>query len=114
MKKNISYRDKLLELAEIYKISDIKNYNRNKKYLTTAQIEHILKKNKVPIPSERNKSILEIHTKKIIKPIHSAGNKFSGFFNNVGKNINKSYNLFFKNIFNFLIIFKNWYYNLFL
>jgi hypothetical protein len=68
MKKNISYRDKLLELASIYKINDIRNYTRNKKYLTTAQIEHILKKNNVPIPNEINKSIYEIHSKKIINP----------------------------------------------
>ena len=34
MKKNISYRDKLLELASIYRINDIRNYTRNKKYLT--------------------------------------------------------------------------------
>ena len=57
MKKNLSYRDKLLELASIYKISEIKNYEKSKKYLTTPQIEHILKKNKVPIPTEVNKSI---------------------------------------------------------
>ena len=74
MKKNISYRDKLLELALIYKINDIKLYIKNKKYLTTAQIEHILKKNKVPIPNEFNKSIIEIHKKKITTPF------FSGFF----------------------------------
>ncbi len=47
MKKNLSYRDKLLELAEIYKISEIQNYIKRKKNLTTHQIEHILKKNNV-------------------------------------------------------------------
>jgi hypothetical protein len=57
MKKNLSYRDKLLELSKIYKIFEIKNYIKNKKYLTTAQIEHILKKNKVPIPTDINKNI---------------------------------------------------------
>ena len=31
MKKNISYRDKLLELAHIYKISEIQNYIKRKK-----------------------------------------------------------------------------------
>ena len=59
MKKNLSYRDKLIELAEIYKISEIQLYERNKKYLTTAQIELILKKNKVPIPTELKKNIFE-------------------------------------------------------
>ena len=52
MKKNISYRDKLLDLAQIYNISEVKNYIKNKKKLTTPQIELILKKNKVPIPTE--------------------------------------------------------------
>ncbi len=69
MKKTISYRDKLLELARIYNIVDIKSYIRSKKNLTTAQIEHILKKNKVPIPTEIHKSILEIQSKKITRPI---------------------------------------------
>ena len=46
MKKNLSYRDKLLELASIYKISEVQNYIKRKKNLTTHQIEHILKKNK--------------------------------------------------------------------
>jgi len=81
MKKINSYRDKLLELASIYKISDIKNYTKNKKYLTTAQIEHILKKNKVPIPTEINKSILEIHSKKIIKPVNEVGSVIGNFVN---------------------------------
>ena len=76
MKKNISYRDKLLELASIYKINDIKLYIKNKKYLTTAQIEHILKKNKVPIPNEFNKSIIEIHKKKITTPFFNIGSFF--------------------------------------
>ena len=31
MKKNLSYRDKLLELAQIYKISEIQNYIKRKK-----------------------------------------------------------------------------------
>ena len=59
MKKNISYRDKLLELAHIYKISEIQNYIKRKKNLTTSQIEHILKKNKVPIPKEFNVGFFE-------------------------------------------------------
>jgi Bax protein len=98
MKKNISYRDKLLELARIYNISDIRTYIKNKKNLTTAQIEHILKKNKVPIPTEINKSILEIHSKKISRPInllikninykaHSANRKSFNFLFNKIKSI---------------------------
>ena len=80
MIKNLSYREQLLELARIYKIHDIKIYIRSKKYLTTAQIEHILKKNKVPVPKEINKSILEIHSKKIIKPFSSFQESVINFF----------------------------------
>lgn len=81
MKKNTSYREKLIELANIYKVSDVINYIKNKKYLTTAQIEHILKKNNVPIPTEINKSILEIQTKKIKKPISYLSRSVSDYFN---------------------------------
>jgi len=81
MKKIITYRDKLLELAKIYNISEIRNYIRNKKYLTTIQLELILKKNKVPIPKEINKNILEIHSKKIKKPFFVAGSLLSHLVN---------------------------------
>ncbi len=83
MKKNLSYRDKLLELATIYRVSEVNNYTRNKKYLTTPQLEHILKKNKVPIPTEINKSLLEIQVKKISKPVYQTGNKITGFFGSI-------------------------------
>jgi len=83
MKKNLSYRDKLLELSRIYKISEVQAYDRNKKYLTTPQIAHILKKNKVPIPTELNKSIFEIQGKKIFKPIYLTGNKIGDFFSSI-------------------------------
>ena len=83
MNKNLSYRDKLLELAKIYKISEVKSYLKDKKYLTTPQLEHILKKNKITIPTEVNKSILEIQAKKITKPIYSTGNKIGNFFSSI-------------------------------
>ena len=59
MVKNLSYREKLLELSRIYKISEIQNYIKRKKNLTTSQIEHILKKNKVPIPKDFNVGFLK-------------------------------------------------------
>ena len=90
MKKNTSYREKLIELANIYKVTDIINYIKNKKYLTTAQIEHILKKNNVPIPTEINKSIIEIQTKKIKKPISSLSRSVSDYFNSLIKVFLKS------------------------
>ena len=52
MKKKLSYRDKLLELAYIYNVKEIQDYTKNRKNLTTGQIELILKKNKIVIPKE--------------------------------------------------------------
>ena len=102
MKKNLSYREKLLELSKIYKISEVNSYIRNKKYLTTPQIEHILKKNKVPIPTEINKSLLEIQVKKISRPVYSTGNKINNFFGDVWSFSIKLVFKFFKSILNFL------------
>ena len=83
MKKSISYRDKLLDLAKIYNIYEVKNYIKNKKYLTTGQLELILKKNKVPVPTELNKNILQIHSKKITKPFNQVGSATSNFIKSI-------------------------------
>ena len=45
MKKKLSYRDKLLELAYIYNVKEFKDYIKSRKNLTTGQLELILKKN---------------------------------------------------------------------
>ena len=50
MKKVISYRQKLIELARIYKIDSVLNKNVK---LTTYEIELEILKNKIPIPSRR-------------------------------------------------------------
>tara|TARA_Y100001936_G_C16088621_1_gene684006 strand:+ start:3043 stop:4563 length:1521 start_codon:yes stop_codon:yes gene_type:complete len=52
MKKKLSYRDKLLELAYIYDVKEIQDYTKRRKNLTTGQIELILKKNKIVIPKD--------------------------------------------------------------
>ena len=52
MKKKLSYRDKLLELAYIYNVKEIQDYVKRRKDLTTGQIELILKKNKIIIPKD--------------------------------------------------------------
>ena len=77
MKKNLSYRDKLLELGRIYKITEIQNYIKRKKNLTTQQIELILKKNNVPIPKDFNVSFFK---KSITNPISRAGKEVSGIY----------------------------------
>ena len=51
MKKEVSYREQLLELSKLYKIPEVKSYLRSKKNLTTSQIELILLKNKIPLPA---------------------------------------------------------------
>ena len=50
MKKIVSYRQKIIELARIYKIEKVLDINQK---LTTYEIELELLKNKVPIPSRR-------------------------------------------------------------
>ena len=86
MKKNLSYRDKLLELAQIYKISEIQNYIKRKKNLTTSQIELILKKNNVPIPKDFNVGFFE---KNISKPFSKAGREVSGIYDDTTGGIGK-------------------------
>jgi len=65
MKKDIPYRDQLIELSKLYKLKDIKSYLKSKKHLTTSQIELILLKNKIPLPahSYNKKKISEIKFK---------------------------------------------------
>ena len=68
MKKKLSYRDKLLELAYIYNVKEIQEYTKRRKNLTTGQIELILKKNKIIIPKEFKTSFFkENFTKPISK-----------------------------------------------
>ncbi len=86
MKKNLSYRDKLLELGKIYKISEIQDYIRRKKNLTTHQIEHILKKNNVPIPKDFNVSFFK---KTFSNPITKAGKEVTGFYNETTGGVGK-------------------------
>ena len=86
MKKNLSYRDKLLELVRIYKISEVQNYIKRKKNLTTHQIEHILKKNNVPIPKDFNISFFK---KSISNPITKAGREVSGFYNDTSEGVGR-------------------------
>ena len=68
MKKVISYRQKLIELARIYKIDQI--FNKDVK-LTTYEIELILLKNKVPIPSRRGYFSHKI-INEVFKPIYAS------------------------------------------
>jgi|TARA_B110000211_G_scaffold188475_1_gene214380 Bax protein len=98
MKKIVSYRDKLIELANIYRIAEVLNYIKNKKYLSTPQLEHLLKKNKVPIPTEINKTIFEIQARKIKKPFYNVGYKFERILKNNYKELINSFTKLIKSI----------------
>ncbi len=66
MKKKLSYRDKLVELAYIYDVREIKDYEKSRKNLTSGQLELILKKNKITIPKDFKSNFLRDN---IIKPL---------------------------------------------
>ena len=53
-----SYRKQLIQLAKFYGIVEIKNYFKSAKRLTTSQIELILVKNKIKLPSKKTLSKL--------------------------------------------------------
>ncbi len=52
----INYRKQLIQLAKFYGIVEIKNYFKSAKRLTNSQIELILIKNKVKLPSKKSLS----------------------------------------------------------
>ena len=53
-----SYRKQLIQLAKFYGIVEIKNYFKSAKRLTNAQLELILIKNKIKLPSKKTLSKL--------------------------------------------------------
>ena len=76
MKKKLSYRDQLIELAQIYDVKEIKDYVRNRKNLTTGQLELILKKNKIVIPKEFKTNFFK---ENFIKPLSKASKRIEDF-----------------------------------
>ncbi len=76
MKKKLSYRDKLLELAYIYSVKEIQEYVKNRKNLTTGQLELILKKNNIVIPKDFKTSFIK---ENFSKPIAKFRNNFGEF-----------------------------------
>ena len=68
MKKKLSYRDKLLELANIYNVKEVQDYIKSRKSLTSGQLELILRKNKIVIPKDFKSSFFkENFSKPIVK-----------------------------------------------
>ena len=76
MKKKLTYRDKLLELAYIYNVKEIQDYTKNRKNLTTGQIELILKKNKIIIPKDFKTNFFK---ENFIKPVSKLKNNLVNY-----------------------------------
>ena len=86
MKKKLTYRDKLLELAKIYNVKEIQEYIKRKKSLTSGQIELILRKNKIVIPKDFQTNFIK---ENISKPLSKASKKLDDLKSDSIKSINK-------------------------
>jgi Bax protein len=86
MKKKLSYRDKLLELAYIYNVKEIQEYVKNRKNLTSGQLELILKKNNIAIPKDFKTSFVKDN---FLKPLSKFKHNINQFKNDQVKNKNK-------------------------
>ncbi len=87
MKKKLSYRDKLVELAYIYDVKEIKDYEKSRKNLTSGQLELILKKNKITIPKDFKSNFLRDN---IIKPVGKIKSNLLEYKENKIKDKNKA------------------------
>ena len=87
MKKKLSYRDKLVELAYIYDVKEIKDYEKRRKNLTSGQLELILKKNKITIPKDFKSNFLRDN---IFKPVGKIKSNLTEFKENKIKDKNRA------------------------
>ena len=87
MKKKLSYRDKLVELAYIYDVKEIKDYEKSRKNLTSGQLELILKKNKITIPKDFKSNFLRDN---IFKPVGKIKSNLIEFKDNKIKDKNRA------------------------
>ncbi len=76
MKKKLSYREKLIELAYIYDVKEIKEYVQSRKNLTSGQLELILKKNKIIIPKDYKSNFFK---DTFVKPISKVKSNLIGY-----------------------------------
>ncbi len=87
MKKKLSYRDKLIELAYIYDVKEIKDYERSRKNLTSGQLELILKKNKIVIPKDFKSNFIRDN---FVKPVGKLKSNLIQFKENKIKDKNRA------------------------
>ena len=86
MKKKLSYRDKLIELANIYDVKEIKDYVKRRKNLTTGQLELILKKNKIIIPKDFKTNFFK---ENFTKPLSKVSRQIDDFKEDSSKKASK-------------------------
>ena len=86
MKKKLSYRDQLLELAKIYSVKEVQDYIKNRKNLTSGQLELILRKNKIIIPKDFKTSFFK---ENVTKPLSKASRLIDDFKYGTSKSVNK-------------------------
>ncbi len=86
MKKKLSYRDKLVELAYIYDVKEIKDYEKRRKSLTSGQLELILKKNRIIIPKDFKANFVRDH---LVRPISKIKSNIKEFKENKIRDKNK-------------------------
>ena len=87
MKKKLSYRDKLIELAYIYDVKEIKDYVKSRKNLTSGQLELILKKNKIVIPKDFRSNFFRDN---FVKPVSKIKTNFIEYKENKIKDKNRA------------------------
>jgi len=86
MKRKLTYRDKLLELAKIYNVKEIQEYIRRRKNLTAGQIELILRKNKIVIHKDFQTNF---NKENITKPLSRVSKQLNDFKDDSFKSLNR-------------------------
>ena len=86
MKRKLSYRDQLIELAQIYDVKEIKDYVKRRKNLTTGQLELILKKNKIIIPKDFKTNFFK---ENFTKPLSRVSRRIDDFKENSSRKASK-------------------------
>jgi len=86
MKKKLTYRDKLLELSRIYGVKEVQDYIRNRKNLTSGQLELILRKNKIIIPKDFKTNFFK---ENFSKPLFRVSKRIGDLKEDSSKAVNK-------------------------
>jgi Bax protein len=86
MKKKLTYRDKLLELAKIYNVKEIQEYIKRRKNLTSGQIELILRKNKIIIPKDFQTTF---YKENVTKPLSKVSKQIDDLKEDSFRSLNK-------------------------